>query len=58
MEKLNATGMLIAFNDRPNHVSVIPAPHMGTLQDWIDTGSSHPCTLAVKSVVTKWDGVS
>lgn len=57
IEALNATGKLVAFNDRPNHVSVIPAPHMGTLKNWIDTGSSHPCTAAVKSAVVKWDGV-
>lgn len=56
IEALNSTGKLIAIRDKPNHVSVIPAPHMGTLQNWIDTGSRHPCTAAVKSVVVKWDG--
>lgn len=56
IEALNSTGKLIAIQDKPNHVSVIPALHMGTLQNWIDTGSSHPCTEAVKSVVVKWDG--
>ena len=53
---LNSTGMLIAIHDGPNHVSVIPAPTMGTLQEWIRTGPSHPCTAAVKSVVIKWKG--
>ncbi len=56
IEALNATGMVIAFQDKPNHVCVIPAPHMGTLQEWIETGSSHPCTWAVKAVVIKWGG--
>ena len=44
------------IQDKPNHVSVMPASYIGTLQEWIDTGASHPCTLAVKSVVVKWDG--
>ena len=55
--RLNSTGKVIAIQDGLTHVSVIPAPHMGTLQNWIDTGSSHPCTEAVKSVVIKWNGV-
>lgn len=56
IEGLNATGKLIAIKDGANHVSVIPSPIMGTLQNWIDEGTTHPCTLAVKSVVVKWDG--
>lgn len=56
MGALNSTGKVIAIQDGPTHVSVIPAPHMGTLQNWIDTGSTHPCTEAVRSVVIKWDG--
>jgi len=52
---LNATGMVVAVRDGLTHVSVKPAPHMGTLQDWINTGSSHPCTAAVKSVVIPWE---
>jgi len=56
IDALNATGKVIAIQDSPTHVSVIPAPHIGTLQNWIDTGSSHPCTEAVRSVVIKWDG--
>ena len=56
VEALNATGVVIAIRDKPNHVSVIPAPAVGTLQEWIDTGSSHICTQAVKGVVVKWDG--
>lgn len=56
MGALNSTGKVIAIQDGLTHVSVIPAPHMGSLQNWIDTGSSHPCTEAVRSVVVKWDG--
>lgn len=56
IEALNATGIVVAIQDKPNHVSVMPASYIGTLQEWIDTGASHPCTLAVKSVVVKWDG--
>lgn len=56
MGALNSTGKVIAIQDKPTHVCVIPAPHMGTLQNWIDTGSTHPCTEAVRSVVIKWDG--
>lgn len=54
--ELNATGMVVAIHDSPLHVSVIPAPHMGTLQDWIDMGVSHPCTTAVRSVCKQWFG--
>ena len=53
IEAINATGGLIAIQDGPNHVSVIPSPAMGTLQDWIETGTSHPCTAIVRSVVVK-----
>lgn len=53
---LNSTGVVIAYQDGPTHISVVPSPGMGTLQDWIDTGSSHPCTFAVQTVVVKWDG--
>ena len=54
--ELNATGMVIAKHDKPLHVSVVPAPHMGTLQDWIDAGTSHPCTIAVRSVCRRFTG--
>ena len=53
---LNATGTVIAVRDGVTHVSVRAAPYMGTLQNWITIGSSHPCTFAVQSVVIKWDG--
>ena len=56
IEALNATGIVVAIQDKPNHVSVVPAAHIGTLKEWIDTGSSHLCTQAVKAVVVKWDG--
>ena len=51
---LNSTGLVHAFQDRPGHVRV--DPKFGTLSDWRDGGSSHPNTIAVKSVVVKWDG--
>ena len=54
IEALNATGVVTAYIDKPGHVRVDPV--MGTLADWRDGGSQHPCTIAVKSVVTKWGG--
>ena len=54
IEALNATGVVRAYQDRPGHVRVDPV--VGTLADWRAGGSEHPCTIAVKSVVVKWDG--
>lgn len=53
---LNATGMVLAFQDGATHVSVLPNPSVGTIDDWIAGGVDHPCTNAVKSVCVKWDG--
>ena len=54
IEALNATGVVRAYQDKPGHVRVDPV--IGTLTDWRAGGSEHPCTIAVKSVVVKWDG--
>lgn len=56
IEKLNATGLVYAVHDGPTHVSVRPIG--GTMDDWINSGSSSIWTQAVKSVVVKWDGVN
>ena len=55
IEELNLTGIVIAIQDSPTHVSVRPIG--ATTQDWIDAGSESVWTKAVKSVVVKWDGV-
>lgn len=55
IEELNATGIVYAIQDKPTHVSVYPIG--GTMDDWINIGSSSIWTQAVKSVVVKWDGV-
>ena len=54
IDELNATGLVYAVQDKPNHVGVWPIG--GTMQDWIDAGSSSKWTQAVKSVVIKWKG--
>ena len=54
IEALNATGVVYAVRDGTNHVSVYPAG--GTLLDWYNAGSLSVWTVAVKSVVVKWDG--
>ena len=54
IEALNATGVVRAYQDKPFHVRVDPV--IGTLEDWRAGGAEHPCTIAVKSVVVKWDG--
>ena len=56
IEALNATGLVYAVRDRATHVSVRPIG--GTMDDWINAGSSSVWTQAVKSVVIKWDGVN
>ena len=50
---INSSGYLIAIRDGANHVSVVPNPAVGTLDEWIETGSSHPCTQVLKSRVVK-----
>ena len=50
---INATGLVYAVKDKPTHVSVKPIG--GTVEDWINAGSSSAWTQAVKSVVIKWD---
>ena len=54
IEQLNATGIVYAIQDKPGHVGVWPIG--GTMEDWINEGSSSKWTIAVKSVVVKWDG--
>jgi RHS repeat-associated protein len=54
IEALNATGVVYAVRDGTNHVSVYPVG--GTLLDWYNAGSLSVWTVAVKSVVVKWDG--
>ena len=54
IEVLNATGVVRAYEDHPGHVRVDPV--YGTLADWRAGGSTHMCTIAVKTVVIKWDG--
>ena len=56
IEDLNSTGLVYAVRDGITHVSVRPVG--GSIQDWIDAGSSSVWTQAVKSVVVKWDGRS
>ena len=56
IEELNATGVVYAVRDNALHVSVRPIG--GTMDDWINAGSSSVWTQAVKSVVVKWDGVN
>lgn len=55
LEALNATGVVVAIQDSPTHVSVRPVG--ASVQTWIDAGPSSVWTLAVKTVVIKWDGV-
>ena len=55
LEALNATGVVVAIQDSPTHVSVRPVG--ASVQAWIDAGPSSVWTLAVKTVVIKWDGV-
>ena len=54
IEAINATGVVYAIQDGPCHVSVHPIG--GTLEDWHNAGSSSVWTMAVKSVVIKWNG--
>ena len=53
--ELYATGKVFAIQDGPTHVSVFPID--GAMEDWVSIGSGSEWTRAVKSVVTKWDGV-
>ena len=55
LEALNATGVVVAIQDSPTHVSVRPVG--ASVQAWIDAEPSSVWTLAVKTVVIKWDGV-
>lgn len=56
IEAINSTGIVYAVIDGATHVSVYPIG--GTMEDWVNAGSSSIWTKAVKSVVVKWDGVS
>ena len=51
---INSTGVVYAVIDGPTHVSIRPV--QGTVEDWIEEGSTSIYTQAVKSVVVKWDG--
>ncbi len=55
IEALNATGLVYAVRDGATHVSVRPIG--GTMEDWINAGSTSIWTQAVKSVVIKYVGV-
>ena len=55
IEALNSTGVVIAIQDGPTHVSVTPID--ATVQDWIDMGVSSKWTKALKETVVKWDGI-
>ncbi len=50
---VNATGTLVAIRDGINHVSIIPNPLVGTLDEWIEEGSNHICTQTLQSIVIK-----
>ena len=50
---VNATGTLVAIRDGINHVSIIPNPLVGTLDEWIEEGSNHVCTQTLQSIVIK-----
>jgi hypothetical protein len=54
IEEINKTGVLIAFKDGPNHVSVIPV--RGDMAEWIASlptanEKPHPYTVLLKSKV-------
>ena len=51
IEAINATGVVYAVPDGPNHVSVFPVG--ATLEEWHNAGSSSIWTEALKSVVVK-----
>ena len=53
IEVLNATGLVVAYQDRPGHVRVDPV--VGNLASRQAGGVNHPCTIAVYSVVVKWE---
>ena len=54
IEALNATGVVYAVQDGPDHVSVRPVD--ATMEDRINAGSGSIWTQAVKSVIIKWYG--
>lgn len=54
IEMVNSTGVLLAIQDHPGHVSIIPLG--GTMQDWIDIGSNSIWTTTLKSIVVRWEG--
>jgi len=58
MQAVNATGILKAVKDGPNHVSIMPTIP-STMSSWIQSRpnaqiSPHPYTIVLKSIV--WDG--
>lgn len=54
--KHNETGIVYAIQDSSTHVSVRPVN--GTVEDWINAGTSSIWTQTVKSLVIKWDGIN
>ena len=56
IEKINATGVLLAIKDSSTHVSVYPIG--GTIADWRNLGTSSIWTQALLKVCNKvkWDG--
>jgi hypothetical protein len=51
--KINATGVVFAVQDSPNHISVYPVG--GTLAEWYAAGPSSGWTQALQSVCIRWD---
>ena len=55
IEQVNSTGVLLAVQDKPTHVTVYPIG--GTVSEWRNLGSSSIWTITLMSVSTKvkWD---
>lgn len=54
IEKVNATGVLKAYQDGEYHVSVCPIGE--TVQEWREQGTNSIWTKTLKSIIVKWDG--
>ena len=52
IEAVNATGVLIAVQDRLTHVSVYPIGT--TIEGWRNAGPGSIWTMTLKSIVVKW----
>lgn len=53
-KKINSTKVLIAVQDSPTHVTVMPVG--ATVQEWVEAGPNSIWTKAVQSVSVKWYG--